>query len=97
MGRPKKRKYQPKPKTTRISGYFNNHEAALVRFVATDLLKVSETQFIKGAALEMAKATLQLAQERVDAESTSGSGDTTGQAAGATQDDVMGGAEESTT
>ena len=62
MGKQKK-KYQPKQKATRINGYFNQAEAALVDYVAT-ALGVSPTQFVKGATIEMAQATIKLMRER---------------------------------
>jgi hypothetical protein len=84
MGKTKKRKYEPKPKVIKVSGYFNKEELQLVKFVANNLLKVSETQFVKGAAVEMAQATLKMAQEKQDAE----------QAQAAEKTDVSSGTEE---
>lgn len=69
MGKQKQRKkYEAKPKAVRINGYFSKDEVKLIDFVATKLLKVSVTQFVKGATVEMAQAALRLAQEKRDAE-----------------------------
>lgn len=75
MGKPKKRKYIAKPKAIKMAGYFNKDEVQLIDFVATKLLKVSRTQFIKGACVEMAQAALKLAQEKADAEQGEGATD----------------------
>lgn len=74
MGKAKRKKYQPKPKAIRLRGYFNKEEVQLIDFVATKLLKVSVTQFVKGACVEMAQAALNMAQEKAAAEGATNAG-----------------------
>lgn len=68
MGKQKTRKYIAKPKAIKIASYFNKQELDLIKFVSNELLHVNERQFVKGAAIEMANASLNLAQEKANAE-----------------------------
>ena len=90
MGKPKKRKYIAKPKAIKMAGYFNKDEVQLIDFVATKLLKVSRTQFIKGACVEMAQAALNMAQEKANAEQGEGTTDSTDES-GVKQSSIEGG------
>ena len=55
-------------KTIKVASYFTKEELKLIKFVSNELLKVNERQFVKGAAIEMAQATLNMAQEKANAE-----------------------------
>ena len=93
MGKTKNRKYQAKPKALKVRVYFSKQEKDLIKFVANELLGVTETQFIKGAAVEMAQATLKMAQEKAESETNKAEAETNEQ----TESGQDAGAEETTT
>ena len=77
-------------KTIKVASYFTKEELKLIKFVSNELLKVNERQFVKGAAIEMAQATLNMAQEKANAEAQQ-------EAEGANDPNVESGVEQSST
>lgn len=72
MSKTKRKKFEAKPKVIKVASYYSKQELRTIQAVA-DMLKVSLTQYIKGATMEMTGATLQMLRqqkEKADAEKT---------------------------